>query len=208
MVNRNCFILLAVIIFSGCAAHPRVPSVVMEQRLIQPNQEITILWDIQTGCGAQNGCAMGGSSIYSNIYSKQYEVCTNSYYEKTFSRNGYKAKVLKVNKADISTVSIDTQYVLVLHNDSTLVYGNSWVPTKALVQLHLNGKLYDGNSGKLLWQGESHLEANAKRNFHPAIQIVRALADDGFLNLKVNDVVDYEGGHPVKDMDIPETCPD
>lgn len=205
-MGRNYFILLAIIILSSCA-HPRVSGTVKEQRLIQPNQKITILWDTQAGCSAQNDCKMEDGSIYSNIYSKQYEACTNSYYEKTFYKNGYNAKVIKVSKAELNAVSIDSHYVLVLHNDSALVHGYRW-GTTTLVQLHLNGKLYDGNSGKLLWQGESHLEANAKRNYHPAIQVVRALAEDGFLNLKINDVVDYQGGHFAKDSDIPEKCPD
>ena len=208
-MSRNYLILLAVIIFPGCAypPHPRTFGTAKEQQLIQPDQKITILWDVYTYCGPSNNCQMADGSIYSNIYSKQYETCTNAYFERTFYQNGYNAKVIKVNKAELNAAPIDSRYVLVLHNNRNLVYASPG-RMSTLVQINLESKLYDNKSGHLLWQGEGLLLPNAKRNFLISIAFVRAFAEDVFLNRKIKDVVDYQGLQHEKDMDIPEGCPE
>lgn len=201
-MSRNCFILLAVIILSGCA-HPRAGGTIKEQRQIQPSQKITILWDVQVRCdNPNNNCSVPVNSIYS----KQFEACTNAYFERTFYQNGYSAKAIKVNKAELNAAHVDSPYVLVLRNNSA--YFRSYAGgTGMLEQLNVEGELYDTESSHILWRVKSYLSPNAKENIFPAIQLVRALADDGFLNRKIEDVVDYQGGTAPLNK-VPERCPE
>lgn len=179
---------------------------IREQRLIQTNQKITILWDTGLFC---NDPTVNCEMLKRSIYSKQYETCTTAHLESTFHKNGYSVKAIKVLKAELNAVRVDTPYVLVLRNTSAkfsgLVSGrNPFLNWGLLSSLQVESELYDSKSGHLLWQGSSYWSSNANQNGTPSLLLVRALASDGFLNRKAEDVVDYLG---MQSKDAPEGCP-
>lgn len=215
VMNRNYFILLVVVILAGCA-NPRVGGSVKEQRLIQPDQRITILWDVGVFChNSKPDC----KHLTDTIYSKQYEACTTAHLKRTFYENGYNVKVFKVqqvgevklNTPFPKSVFIDTPYVLLLRN-TTAKFQNVTLKRNPdslglLTLLNVESELYDRESGHMLWQGSSYWAADAKGNGTPSLQLVRALAADGFLNRKIEDVVDYMGRRNWP-KDTPEGCPE
>lgn len=179
---------------------------IKEQRLIQPNQKITILWDTGLFC---NDPTVNCEMLKRSIYSKQYETCTTAHLENTFHKNGYSVKAIKVLKAELNAAHVDTPYVLVLRNTSAkfsgLVSGYNPSLNRGLLSfLQVESELYDSKSGRLLWQGSSYWSSNAHQNGTPSLLLVRSLASDGFLNRKTEDVVDYLGG---QSKDAPEGCP-
>jgi hypothetical protein len=215
-MNRNYFILLVVMVLVGCA-NPRSEGFVKEQRLIQPDQRITILWDVGAYChNPRLNCKQLAESIYSN----NYETCTNSHLKRTFSENGYNIKVYKVRKVDdvkpnISfpkSAFLDTPYVLLIRNKTAKFLNastnrNPSTDPGLVVKLNVEIELYDRESAHLLWHGSSYWSADAKGNGTPSLQLVRALAADGFLNRKIEDVVDYMGRR-VWPKDAEESCPE
>jgi hypothetical protein len=78
----------------------------------------------------------------------------------------------------------------------------------SLDMLNVEGGLYDARSGQLLWQVKTHLGAKPTGNNHPPLHVIRALAEDGFINRKLEDVVDYLGGQPNQQTWTPEKCPE
>lgn len=216
-MNRNYFILLVAVILAGCA-NPRAEGSIKERRLIQPDQRITILWDVGAFCN--NNPRLDCKQLKNTIYSKQYETCTSAHLKRTFYENGYNVKVFKVqqvgevklNTPIPKSAFIDTPYVLLLRN-TTAKFQNVTLkrnPTEnpgLLTLLHVESELYDRESGRMLWQGSSYWAADAKGNGTPSLQLVRALASDGFLNRKIEDVVDYMGKQ-VWPKDTSEGCPE
>lgn len=215
-MNRNHFILLAIMILSGCA-NPRAVGLVKEQRLIQPDQKITILWDVGAFC---NNPRLNCKQLADTIYSDNYEACTNAHLKQIFNKNGYAVKVFKLkyvgevkhNTPIAKTLLVDTPYVLLLRNKTAEFLNvttkrNPSVDPGLVVKLHVESELYDRESGHMLWQGNSYWAPEAKSNGTPSLQLVRALAADGFLNRKMEDVVDYSGER-VWPKDAQEGCPE
>lgn len=201
-MSKKYFSLLVAVILVGCA-HPRASSTIKEQRLIQPDQGITILWDVGGWTGDPE---MNHRIQQSGIYDKKFETCTNAFYEHTFYKNGYRAKVIKVNKAELNAVPVDTPYILTLHATKVTFMKHSG-QLGELNMLDVDGALYDTKSGQLLWQVKTFLGAEPAGNNHPPVHVLRALADDGFINRKIEDVVDYLGGQITRETWTPKKCP-
>ena len=207
MMSKNYLTLLVVMILAGCTIQ-RAKGTIKEPRLINPNQKITILWDVGMFCHDSTvSCEM----LKNSIYSKQYETCTTAHQERTFYKNGYSVKAIKVLKAGLNAVRVDTPYVLVLRNTDAVFVGlasrlNPSLSGGLLASLKVESELYDSKSGHMLWQGHSYWANDAKNNGTPMLLLVRALAADGFLNLKIENVVDYLGQTGSKDA--PEGCPE
>lgn len=184
-MSKKLVLLIAIMILAGCA-NPRAGGIVKEKRLIQPNQTITILWDV----GAlTNDPILNQRIMASPIFSKQYETCINAFYERTFSANGYHAKAIKVKKAELAAAPPDTTYVLALRSTEA----NFSRPAFGFSSLKVEGELYDKKSGRVLWETHNILFTKAQYNDTMIWHLVRALADDGFLNRKIEDVVDHQG---------------
>jgi hypothetical protein len=201
-MSKNLFIILLVSVLVGCA-HPRASSTVKEHRLINPDQAITILWDVG---GWTTDNEMNRRIQQSGIHGKKYEDCTNAFFQRTFYKNGYQVKLIKLDKAELNAVPVDTPYVMVL-NATGVVFMKHAGQLGALDMLNVKGALYDANSDQLLWQTKTHFSGTPLRNNHPPLHVLRALADDGFINRKIEDVVDYLGGQPTPETWNPKECP-
>lgn len=193
-------ILSAIVFIAGCA-HPYSKGTLIEQKRIQPKAKITILWDLGTFKDSNVNQVM---SRY-GAYSKSFESCTNAIFERTFSKNGQSVQVLKVPKADIKEVHVDSPYVFVLHNTKAHY---QYREAGAGAVLDVEGLLYETETGHKLWSVESWLSPNADVNSHPALQLVRGLAANGFLNLKIEEISDYLGVIPASPREVSIGCPE
>jgi hypothetical protein len=177
---------------------------VHEQARISPDQKIAILWAIGTSTQSNVNHILARDATYG----KRYELCTNALIEQTFRANGYVAWARKLEPGERPDVPADARYVLSLRSTAvryTRSMGGSYSPFAVL--LDMTGDLFDRKTGKRLWTTYSWLSSDAKRNSIPSVHLVRGLAADGYLNLKVEDVADYLGLRPKSDEEISPGCP-
>ncbi|NWG87486.1 MAG: hypothetical protein HXY26_08275 [Hydrogenophilaceae bacterium] len=185
MLNVKAFTsLLAVIVLVGCA-YPRAKSSVVQPVVIQPEQEITILWDI----GNFDRFNVNDALVRNGTNTKHFEACTNHFFETTFARNGYKIKIIKVDNAQLGAVTASSPFVLVMHN----VSAKYQLQSPQSVVLDYEGDLYDLRTGKIVWTAKNWLSMDPNSNGHSALQLIRAMAADGILVRRMEEIVDYEG---------------
>ena len=103
--------LLMIVVIAGCA-YAKAKGTVIEPKLIQPNEEIVILWDI----GTYDNSIIQNKLVRDGLYSKRFEICMNEYLEKTFARNGYRTSARKKFAANIEDAPATSLYVLLLRN--------------------------------------------------------------------------------------------
>ncbi|MDX8398695.1 MAG: hypothetical protein R8K20_00420 [Gallionellaceae bacterium] len=207
-MNKVLLVLLMFMTLASCASH-RATGTIKEQRLIEPDQKITIIWDVGSFC---NNPSVNCGMLSGTVNSKHYVACTKLHLERAFGRNGYTAKAVKVYAASLKATPIDTPYVLVLRNVSAKFKGTVSRSSPSLNQglltrLLVESELYDGKTRRLLWQGNSYWANDAKYNGTPTLLLVRALAADGFLKLKAENVVDYQGNKTWPN-DAADGCPE
>lgn len=181
---RLLALLTIVVIIAGCA-YAKAKGKVIEQKLIQPDEEIVILWDV----GVYDNSIIQSKLVKDGVYSRRFEICLNEFLEKTFARNGYKVHARKKYQARLEDASTASSYVLILRNtraEYSLRNPNDFV-------LLTEGTLYERQTGRRLWSVENWLANGADQNGNSALHLVRALAADGFLNVKLEQVVDYDG---------------
>lgn len=200
---RYVSIILAVAILAGCA-FPRAGGTIKEQRVIQHSDEITVMWDVG---GRTSDWEINQRLEHSKIYSPEFESCVNSFLQLTFEKNGYMAYPRKVERAALNSVYIDTPYVLLL-NTKSYVFLQHGAYIGALNMLNVEGGLYEAKSGRLLWEVKTHFGAEPEQNNIPVLMVVRALADDGYLDRKIEDVVDYLGAKQIpREFKDAKSCP-
>ena len=145
-----------------------------------------------------------------NTYGKSYELCTNALVEQTFRANGYAALARKVETGERPVVPADVRYVLFLRSTQVRFLSNPQGTAASPfpgVLIDVEGDLLDRKTGKRLWTVYNWLASDAKKNSVPSVHLVRALAADGYLKIKPNEVVDYLGGRAKSEDDIATGCP-
>jgi hypothetical protein len=185
---------------AGCGGLPRAPGKVHEQGLIAPDQKIAILWTV----GPFTDSTASQILQRDGTLGKRYEGCTNALIEQTFRANGYTAWASKLEPGQRAAVPADARYVLSLRNVSVRY---SRTPSGSAVLLDVEGDLFDRKSGKRLWTVYNWLSSDAARNSITSVHLVRALAADGYIGLKPEEVADYRGGRAKSDDEITTACP-
>jgi hypothetical protein len=194
------------VVVAGCAA-PGPSGSVREKHLIAPAERITVLWELGTFKDARviEALARSGTREW------PYELCTNALFEQTFKQNGYTAKALRARQ-DPPQLPADARYVLVLRNKTARFLalrdaGRIAYTTVPTVTLEMEAELYDRLTRRVLWTVSHWLSSEAKRNSHPTLYFVKALAADGYLNVKADEVADYRGVRGASTEDVAGNCP-
>lgn len=181
-------IALCAICLAACSA-PRAKTTLHETRLIQPSDGIAIFWDVGTFTRSPD---VQSALRENGAYSKRFEVCTSEFLATTFSRNGYKVTVERSRPMAIfNRSSSDAKYILVLNNTSASFSSSG--PAAATIGLTIDGTLFDRASGKSLISLKYPMSPKADDNGGLVIQLVRGLAAEGFLNVPVDKVADFDG---------------
>jgi hypothetical protein len=179
-----CFVVVAGVLALTACAYPKAKGTVIEAVTIRPGEGITVFWDVGNFSDENVQLAFQKNGVYS----RRFELCTNEYIEKTFGRNGYKVKAIKMQKAAFNS-NAATPYVLVLNNVEAAYDARS----PGSIGLKVEGALYARSNGKKLWTVKNWLSTNDNENGISALHLVRAMASGGFLAVKLEDVVDYDG---------------
>ena len=68
-------------------------------------------------------------------------------------------------------------------------------------------ELYDRKAQRILWNVTHFISSHARSNGKPVLDIVTALAADGYLEVKPEEVADYSGARGGSSADVVGECP-
>ena len=205
-------VALLAALLAGCAQE-RSSGTALETTQLARDQPIAVLWYV----GASTDPFVHQTMVKDGTYGNDYGSCTSLLIARTFAKNGYPTLVRRMATGEKPSESLprNARYVLFILNKSVRInklrtpgVGRAG-PSEGFgaVILEMQVELLDRRGGKRLWSGSEAFFTDAKSNAPSVLRIVKALAADGYLGVKPEDIVDSTGKRIEPGTDVAQKCP-